>query len=125
MDGRRMTTQEKQLSCPRNQSPCPSDWSPVGKASTSKEFMDTSSRIKLLSSAILRGELKYPDAGMTPLDYHVRGTALANAVQRNAGDTELRKLGGFTSSRLSHSSGHRHGYGITHGTGNAGGICRG
>ena len=62
--------------------------------------METTERIKLLSKAILRGELQYPDAEMTPLDYHVRGKALASAVKRNAGDAELRALGGFTDSQL-------------------------
>ena len=62
--------------------------------------METSARIKLLSRSVLRGELQYPDTGMTPLDYHVRGVALASAVQRNAGDAELKELGGFTSTQL-------------------------
>ena len=62
--------------------------------------METSKRIKLLSSAVLRGELVYPDPEMTPLDYHVRGMALASAVQRGAGDAEIRELGGFTSTQL-------------------------
>jgi len=62
--------------------------------------MTTTERIKLLSRSVLRGELKYPDAGMTPLDYHVRGTALASAVRRGAGDAELKALGGFTTSQM-------------------------
>ena len=100
MDGRRMTTQEKQLFVSSKQQVLVTGLVSSGGASPSKDFMDTTSRIKLLSKAILRGELKYPDAGMTPLDYHVRGTALASAVRRGAGDAELKSLGGFTSTQL-------------------------